>query len=107
MTTYLDHLVLNANVSPRTQATALNALVFLYKHIIKNELSLNLDFVRSKKQSKLPVVMTPDEVKQLMNHLSKRYYLIAGLMYGSGLRVMEAVQLRIICRCLDAKCVSS
>ena len=39
--------------------------------------------------------MTPDEVKQLMSHLSKRYYLITGLMYGSGLRVMEAVQLRV------------
>ncbi|WP_448567287.1 integron integrase [Thalassotalea ganghwensis] len=105
VTSYLDHIVLKGNVSPRTQATALNALVFLYKHIIKNELSLNLDFVRSKKQPKLPVVMTPDEVKQLMSHLSKRYYLIAGLMYGSGLRVMEAVQLRAKDIDFDYKCI--
>ena len=88
---YLEHLVLKQNVAPRTQATALNSLSFLYKHIIKKELSLNLNFARSKKQAKLPVVMTPEEVKMLMAHLNKRYYLIAALMYGSGLRVMEAV----------------
>lgn len=92
---YLDYLVLKKNVSPKTQATALNALAFLYKHIIKQELSPDLVFVRSKKQQKLPIVMTSDEVKLLMSFLDKRYYLIAGLMYGSSLRVMEAVQLRV------------
>ncbi|EWH08543.1 integrase [Catenovulum agarivorans DS-2] len=92
---YLEHLALSANVAPRTQATALNSLSFLYKHIVKKELSLNLNFARSKKQSKLPIVMTPEEVRLLMAHLNKRYYLISGLMYGSGLRVMEAVQLRV------------
>jgi len=79
---YLEHLVLKQNVAPRTQATALNSLSFLYKHIIKKELSLNLNFARSKKQAKLPVVMTPEEVKMLMAHLNKRYYLIAALIYG-------------------------
>jgi len=49
--------------------------------------------------------MTPDEVKQLMIHLSKRYYLIVGLMYGSGLRVMEAVQLRVKDIDFDYKCI--
>lgn len=102
---YLDHLVLDANVSPKTQATALNSLVFLYKHIIKNELSLDLTFLRSKRQPKLPIVMTPEEVKLLMSHLDKRYYLIAGLMYGSGLRVMEAVQLRVQDIDFDYKCI--
>ncbi len=65
------------------------------KRFRKKELSLNLNFARSKKQAKLPVVMTPEEVKLLMTYLNKRYYLIAGLMYGSGLRVMEALQLRV------------
>lgn len=102
---YLDHLVLDANVSPKTQATALNSLVFLYKHIIKNELSLDLTFLRSKRQPKLPIVMTLEEVKLLMSHLDKRYYLIAGLMYGSGLRVMEAVQLRVQDIDFDYKCI--
>lgn len=102
---YLDHLVLKCNVSPRTQATALNSLSFLYKHIIGTELSSNLDFVRSKRQPKLPIVMTPNEVKLLMSSLEKRYYLLAGLMYGSGLRVMEAVQLRVQDIDFDYKCV--
>jgi len=102
---YLNHLVLNQNVSPRTQATALNSLVFLYKHILHNELSCNLQFSRSKKQPKLPVVMTKEEVHKVMQHLNKRYYLIAGLMYGSGLRVMEAVQLRVQDIDFDYKCI--
>ena len=102
---FLDHLVLKRNMSPRTQSAALNALAFLYKHIVKNELSLNLNFARSNRQPKLPVVMTPDEVKQLMSHLCKRYYLITGLMYGSGLRVMEAVQLRVKDIDFDYKCI--
>jgi integron integrase len=102
---FLDHIVLKRNMSAKTQSAALNALAFLYKHIVKNELSLNLNFARSKRQPKLPVVMTPDEVKQLMIHLSKRYYLIVGLMYGSGLRVMEAVQLRVKDIDFDYKCI--
>lgn len=102
---YLDNLVLKGNVSPKTQATALNSLVFLYKHIIKNDLSFDLTFLRSKRQPKLPIVMTPEEVKLLMSNLNKRYYLIAGLMYGSGLRVMEAVQLRVQDIDFDYKCI--
>ena len=102
---YLEYLALKANVSPRTQATALNSLSFMYKHIIKNELSLNLNFARSKRQPKLPVVMTKEEVKMLLDKLEKRYYLIAGLMYGSGLRVMEAVQLRVQDIDFDYKCI--
>lgn len=102
---YLEHLALNADVSPRTQATALNSLSFLYKHIVKNELSLDLNFARSKRQPKLPIVMTQDEVRLLMSKLNKRYYLIAGLMYGSGLRSMEAVQLRVQDIDFDYKCV--
>lgn len=102
---YLEHLALKSNVAPKTQATALNALSFLYKHIIKRELSNSLNFARSKRQSKLPVVMTQGEVKKFMTHLRKRYYLIAGLMYGSGLRVMEAVQLRVKDIDFDYKCI--
>jgi len=102
---YLDHLVLNGNVSPRTQATALNSLSFLYKHIINSKLSPDLVFVRSKRQPKLPIVMTADEVKLLMSFLDKRYYLIVALMYGSGLRVMEAVQLRVQDIDFDYKCL--
>jgi len=103
--TFLDHLILQRNMSPRTQMSALNALAFLYKHIVKNPLSLDLDFVRSNRQPKLPVVMTSEEVKQVMANLQKRYYLIVGLMYGSGLRVMEAVQLRVKDIDFEYKCI--
>lgn len=102
---YLNYLVLEKNVSPRTQATALNALAFLYKRIIKRDLTASLSFVRSSRQPKLPIVMTPEEVKRLMSFLDKRYYLIAGLMYGSGLRVMEAVKLRVQDIDFDYKCI--
>ncbi|WP_010605270.1 integron integrase [Pseudoalteromonas maricaloris] len=102
---YLDYLVLKRNVSPKTQATALNALSFLYKQIIKQDLCPNLTFIRSKRQSKLPIVMTPEKVKRLISFLNKRYYLISGLMYGSGLRVMEAVQLRVQDIDFDYKCI--
>lgn len=102
---YLDSLVLEENVSPRTQATALNSLAFLYKHIIGDQLSADLVFVRSKRQPKLPIVMTVDEVKLLLSCLDKRYYLIAGLMYGSGCRVMEAVQFRVQDIDFDYKCL--
>lgn len=102
---YLNYLVLKCNVSPKTQATALNALSFLYKQIIKQYLCPNLTFIRSKRQSKLPIVMTPEEVKRLMSFLSKRYYLISGLMYGSSLLAMEAVQLRVQNIDFDDKCI--
>lgn len=77
---YLNYLVLEKNVSPRTQATALNARVFLYQRIIKQDLTASLSFVRSSRQPKLPIVMTPEEVKRLMSFLDKRYYLIAGIL---------------------------
>ncbi|MCG7542634.1 phage integrase N-terminal SAM-like domain-containing protein [Pseudoalteromonas sp. MM17-2] len=57
---FLDHLILKRNMSPRTQMPALNALAFLYKHIVKEELSVDLNFVKSNRQPKLPVVMTPE-----------------------------------------------
>ncbi|WP_105200315.1 MULTISPECIES: integron integrase, partial [unclassified Pseudoalteromonas] len=102
---FLDHLILKRNMSPRTQMAALNALAFLYKHIVKEELSLDLKFVKSNRQPKLPVVMTPEEVKEILSFMKKRYYIIAGLMYGSGLRVMEAVQLRVKDIDFDYKCI--
>lgn len=102
---FLEHLVLNKNLAARSQATALNALVFLYKHIIKKELSLDLSFARSKKQQKLPIVMTHDEVRALLTNINKRYYLIASLLYGSGLRVTEAISLRVQDIDFDFHCV--
>lgn len=102
---FLDDLVLTKNVAARTQATALNALSFLYKHILNNELTLNLNFIKSRRQQKLPVVMTPAEVSLLLSNLHKRHHLVASLLYGSGLRVMEAVKLRVQDIDFDYKCI--
>ena len=65
---YLNHLVNSQNVAQGTQAQALNALSFLYKEIIKSPLSLSLDFVKSERPRKLPVVLTQTEVSALFKH---------------------------------------
>lgn len=92
---YLSYLTNTLNLAPRTQAIALNALVFLYSHILNNDLSLELKFNKSKLANKLPVVLTADEVKILLKHVNANFLLPCQLMYGSGLRLMEVVRLRI------------
>lgn len=92
---YLSYLTNTLNLAPRTQAIALNALVFLYNHILNNELSLELKFNKSKLANKLPVVLTADEVKVLLKQVNANFLLPCQLMYGSGLRLMEVVRLRI------------
>lgn len=102
---FLNHLVCRKNVAAQTQASALNALVFLYKHIVGKPLDLSLDFVKSKRQRKLPVVLTRQEVKALLAHISPRHHLAASLLYGSGLRLMEAVRLRVQDIDMDYNCL--
>ena len=82
-------------MAPRTQASALNALSFLYKAVLQKPLSLNLNFNRSQLAPKLPVVLTRTEITALLRVIDPRYKLLAQLMYGSGLRLMEAVRLRV------------
>ncbi len=102
---FLNHLVLNRHVAPQTQALVLNVLNFLYKDIVKKPLSLRLNFVKSHKPRKLPVVLTQDEMARLMKKVSARYFLLAALLYGSGLRLMEAVRLRVKDIDFDYKCI--
>ncbi|MBU2892846.1 integron integrase [Colwellia sp. D2M02] len=92
---FLSYLVNNKNVAPRTQSLALNALVYLYEHVLKSPLTLSLNFNKSHLSPKLPCVLTPDEVSNLLKNISDKYMLPCKLMYGSGLRLMEAVRLRI------------
>lgn len=92
---FLSYLTNQRNVAPRTQASALNALSFLYKTVLQKPLSLNLNFNRSQLSPKLPVVLTRSEVVALLRVIEPRYKLLAQLMYGSGLRLMEAVRLRV------------
>ncbi|MEX1033843.1 MAG: integron integrase [Cellvibrionaceae bacterium] len=102
---YLNHLVLERKVAAQTQALALNALSFLYKTVLKRPLSLNLNYVLSKTPRKLPVVLTPPEVRELLNAVAPQYYLLAALLYGSGLRLMEAARLRVKDIDFDYRCI--
>lgn len=92
---FLTYLAVNRHVAVQTQALALNALSFLYKEILQRPLSLNLNFNQSSKPRKLPVVLTKDEIKRLLREIDPGYLLLAQLLYGSGLRLMEAVRLRV------------
>jgi len=92
---FLSHLSNEMNVAPNTQALALNALVYMYKHILKNELTLTLNFNKSSLKQKLPVVLTQQEISALLPQINANHSLICQLMYGSGLRLMEAVRLRV------------
>lgn len=92
---FLSHLAVSRHVSPSTQNQALNALVFLYKQVLGRPLEQIEGVVRAKKLPKLPVVLTMAEVGQVLNGLKGVHWLIGCLQYGSGLRLMESVRLRI------------
>ncbi|MGB2742031.1 MAG: integron integrase [Cognaticolwellia sp.] len=92
---YLTYLSTTENVAPGTQAIALNSLVFLYSEFLNKPLSLKLNFNKSNRQTKLPIVLTKAETALLLNLVSPQYSLMANIMYGSGLRLMETVRLRV------------
>ncbi|MGI9287280.1 MAG: integron integrase [Pseudomonadales bacterium] len=92
---FLEHLAVAKNVSPATQRTALNALMYLYRKILgRDDIELG-EFTKARKESKLPVVLTQQEIINLLNRLQGESRTCAELMYGSGLRVMEVCRLRI------------
>lgn len=91
---YLSHLSVQRNVAVNTQKTALNALVFLYKQFFKREVE-EIAFTGSQRARKLPIVFSHAEALQVLDQLSGESWLLASLMYGAGLRVMEAVRLRV------------
>ena len=92
---FLTHLAVNRHVSASTQGLALNALAFLYNKFLELPLENANNFRRSKKQAKLPVVLSPEEVQKLLHALRPPFRLMAGLLYGSGLRRIELLRLRI------------
>jgi len=92
---FLTDLVINRKVAVSTQTVALNALVFLYKHYFDAPLSLDMGYVRSTGQAKLPIVLTPAETKRFFEQLPALHKLQISLLYGSGLRLMECMRLRV------------
>lgn len=92
---YLTHLAVDGNVAASTQNLALSAILFLYREVLQQELPWLNDVTRAKKPPKLPVVLTKEEVANTLAHLEGSYWLVASLQYGTGLRLMEAVRLRV------------
>lgn len=92
---FLTHLAVESHVAPSTQNQAMNALVFLYKKVLKMELTNDIDAVRAHKKKNIPVVLTRNEVKKVMDVMEGVPQLIVKILYGSGLRIMETVRLRI------------
>jgi integron integrase len=92
---FLTFLAVDRCVSAATQNLALNALVFLYRNILEAPLEDIGSFRRSRKQVKLPTVLDRDEVCRLLTCMSGMHLIIASLLYGSGLRRIEAVRLRV------------
>ena len=91
---FLNHLAIRQRVAASTQDQALSALLFLYREVLKREVQLG-PVTRAKKPQNLPTVLTPPEVALLLQHLRDTHWLMASLMYGSGLRVLECVRLRV------------
>jgi len=92
---FLSSLAVEGNVSASTQNQALNALLFLYREVLKVELGWLEDVVRAKKPRRLPVVLTREEVARVLDALNGPPRLMATLLYGAGLRLMECCRLRI------------
>jgi integron integrase len=92
---FLTHLAVERNIAPATQSLALNAIVFLYRHVLNSDLGAFDGWIRAKKKQKLPAVFSANEASRLINHLQQQYRLPAALLYGCGLRLMECLRLRI------------
>jgi integron integrase len=92
---FISHLATHRKVSASTQNQALNAIVFLYKQVLKRELGDFGRMERAKRPKRLPTVLTVAEVTRLLGLMTGIHALMAKLLYGSGLRLMECIRLRI------------
>lgn len=92
---FLTHLAVESNVATATQNQAMNALVFLYKRVLRQAMEAPINAVRADKKAHVPVVMTREEVASVISLLVGTPQLVVKLLYGSGLRIMEAVRLRV------------
>ncbi|MCC7210863.1 MAG: integron integrase [Candidatus Brocadia sp.] len=92
---FLSHLAVEGKVSASTQNQALSALLFLYQEVLKQELGWINNVKRAKKPSHLPVVFTKEEAKAVLLRLEGTKWLMASLLYGAGLRLMECLGLRV------------
>ncbi|EIC23013.1 integron integrase [Thiorhodovibrio frisius] len=92
---FLEDLAVRGNVSASTQSQALNAIMFLFKEVLGRSLDELGDFVRAKRPKRLPVVLERSEVARLLAGIEGTQHLMAALLYGTGMRLMECVRLRV------------
>ena len=92
---FLTHLAVREYVSASTQNQALCAIIFLYNYVLDRKIGYIGEVIRARKPVRLPVVMTKSEVKAVLNNLTGDKWIIAYLMYGAGLRLMECLRLRV------------
>ena len=94
---YLEHLVIRKKVSGSTQSQALNGLIFFYKQVLQREMNEKIQYTHSKKPRRLPTVLTVKEIKQLFEKIENpTQQLMANLLYGCGMRLMECIRLRVL-----------
>jgi integrase len=92
---FLSHLASEVHVSVATQRQAHNAIIFLYKHVLNIPLEAEIAPIRARRRPRLPVVMSKAETLAVLNQMSGLHLLMAELLYGAGLRLMECVRLRV------------
>ena len=92
---FLEHLAVSGRVSASTQTQALNALVFLYEGVLRQKLGVLGEYVRPVRRPRVPVVLSQPEVQRLLAAMAGTAQLIARLLYGTGLRLMEGMRLRV------------
>jgi integron integrase len=92
---FLSHLATEGNVSAATQRQALNAIVFLYKRVLDQPVDELLEHIRAKRYRRPPIVLSQGEVQRVLDQMSGTHLLMAQLLYGGGLRLMECIRLRI------------
>jgi integron integrase len=92
---FLSHLAVDRNVSSNTQNLALSAILFLYREVLGSELPWLVNVTRAKRPQRLPTVLTRSEVQRLLEALQSPLQLIVRLYYGTGMRLMEGVRLRV------------
>ncbi|MFZ3092129.1 MAG: integron integrase [Nitrospirota bacterium] len=99
---YLTYLAVKCHVAASTQNQAFNALLFLFRHILKKDFGDMREVPRAKKSKYIPVVLSRREIDAVLKHLKYPYDLVVKLLYGCGLRLFECLQLRVKCLNLDA-----
>lgn len=92
---FLTHLAVDRHVAPSTQNQAFNAILFLYRQVLRTEMPQEISAIRSKRPTRVPTVLTRDETFKIIDAMSGVHQLMAELIYGCGLRVSECARLRV------------